>query len=193
MTTKVLTLLCSPRLNNSESESYTLLTFGMYRDHQVQLFYSKHTPRAMSSQVLIISKDTDSTIFLRNLLQYLNTITVKKFFIWMAFFVFQSVPTGSIPVSGKSSISTVSLQQTLPTLPIRYLNTLKRFFQAFSSFLGQTMAAVSASPHMGDAPVFNQFSALHRTHFSVSMCTLYREAQKRTWHSRNGLTNIAQS
>lgn len=84
-----------------------LLTFGMYGDHLVQLFYSKHMPRAMSSQVLIISKDTDSTIFLGNLLQYLNIITVKKFLIWMGFFVFQFVPTGSIPVSGKSSISTL--------------------------------------------------------------------------------------
>lgn len=117
MIKKIFTPQCSPWLNNSESESHTLLTFGMQGDHLGQLFYSKDMPRANSTQILIISKDTASTIFLGNLFQYLNTITAEKLFIWMGFLYFSLCPLLPFLSVGRVPFPLYSPQKTLPTLP----------------------------------------------------------------------------
>lgn len=155
----------------------------------------------MSSQILIISKHRDSTIFLGNLFQYLSTITVLN----NNWTVFSFLKAFHLDVILCISVCThcchscqwkefhshfISHVKHSPLSPIRYLNTLKRFSQAFPSFLGWTMPALSYDRW----PSFLIISvALHWTRFSVSMGPLYWGAQTRTQHSRNGLTNIEYS
>lgn len=111
----------------------------------------------MFSKVLIISKDTESTVFLGNLLQYVNTITVKKLFLWTGFFVFQFVPTASISVSGKSSISTLFPRTNTPHSPHWVFKHIEKIFPSllFFSWIDNGSSLSLSSWQM--PPFFNQF------------------------------------
>ena len=133
---------------------------GISGDHHVQPSCSSRVtwirlPRTMSRWILNISKSGHSTTSLRNLCQCLITLTVKK-----CFLVFrQNLPCFSLcPLPLVLSPDTTENSLAPSSLPLlSYLYTLIRSSQAFSS-LGWAVPALSAFPHMGDAPVSSSSS-----------------------------------